>query len=31
MSIHAQTPFTNRRYLDAVNDHVVIYDGAMGT
>ncbi|MFN8377869.1 MAG: methionine synthase [Anaerolineae bacterium] len=31
MSIHAQTPFTNRRYLDAVNDHVVIFDGAMGT
>ncbi len=23
--------FTNRRYLDAVNDHVVIFDGAMGT
>jgi 5-methyltetrahydrofolate--homocysteine methyltransferase len=22
---------TNRRYLDAVNDHVVIFDGAMGT
>jgi 5-methyltetrahydrofolate--homocysteine methyltransferase len=24
-------PFTNRRYLDAIADHVVIYDGAMGT
>ena len=24
-------PFTNRRYLDAVDDHVVIFDGAMGT
>jgi 5-methyltetrahydrofolate--homocysteine methyltransferase len=23
--------FTNRRYLDAVNDHVVLFDGAMGT
>ena len=23
--------FTNRRYLDAIADHVVIYDGAMGT
>ncbi len=23
--------FTNRRYLDAVNDHIVIFDGAMGT
>lgn len=23
--------FTNRRYLDAVEDHVVIFDGAMGT
>lgn len=23
--------FTNRRYLDAINDHVVIFDGAMGT
>jgi 5-methyltetrahydrofolate--homocysteine methyltransferase len=28
----AQThTFTNRRYLDAVDDHVVIFDGAMGT
>jgi 5-methyltetrahydrofolate--homocysteine methyltransferase len=24
-------PFTNRRYLDAIADHVLIYDGAMGT
>lgn len=24
-------PYTNRRYLDAINDHVLIYDGAMGT
>ena len=24
-------PFTNRRYLDAVDDHIVIFDGAMGT
>lgn len=23
--------FTNRRYLDAVDDHIVIFDGAMGT
>jgi 5-methyltetrahydrofolate--homocysteine methyltransferase len=23
--------YTNRRYLDAIEDHVVIYDGAMGT
>lgn len=23
--------YTNRRYLDAVQDHVVIFDGAMGT
>jgi len=29
-----QTPtrtYTNRRYLDAIQDHVVIFDGAMGT
>ena len=31
MSIHALTSFTNRRYLDAIDDHVVIFDGAMGT
>jgi 5-methyltetrahydrofolate--homocysteine methyltransferase len=24
-------PYTNHRYLDAIEDHVVIYDGAMGT
>jgi 5-methyltetrahydrofolate--homocysteine methyltransferase len=24
-------PYTNRRYLDAIADHVVIFDGAMGT
>ncbi|MBN1201484.1 MAG: methionine synthase [Anaerolineae bacterium] len=24
-------PYTNRRYLDAIADHVLIYDGAMGT
>ncbi|NLX09057.1 MAG: methionine synthase [Chloroflexi bacterium] len=24
-------PYTNRRYLDAIQDHVLIYDGAMGT
>ena len=23
--------YTNRRYLDAIEDHVLIYDGAMGT
>ena len=22
--------FTNRRYLDAIDDHIVIFDGAMG-
>ena len=26
-----QHTFTNRRYLDAIEDHVVIFDGAMGT
>lgn len=26
-----QTPYTNHRYLDALQDHVLIYDGAMGT
>jgi 5-methyltetrahydrofolate--homocysteine methyltransferase len=25
------TSYTNRRYLDAIADHVLIYDGAMGT
>lgn len=28
---HANRTYTNRRYLDAIQDHVVIYDGAMGT
>jgi 5-methyltetrahydrofolate--homocysteine methyltransferase len=28
---HTNRTYTNRRYLDAVNDHVVIFDGAMGT
>jgi len=23
--------FSNRRYLDAVENHVVVFDGAMGT
>jgi len=27
----SKTSYTNRRYLDAVEDHVLIYDGAMGT
>ena len=26
-----QVTYTNRRYLDALADHVLIYDGAMGT
>jgi methionine synthase I (cobalamin-dependent) len=26
-----QRKYTNRRYLDAVNDRVIIFDGAMGT
>jgi len=30
MKITAQ-PFSNRRYLDALDDHIVIFDGAMGT
>jgi 5-methyltetrahydrofolate--homocysteine methyltransferase len=25
------TAYTNRRYLDAIDDHVLIFDGAMGT
>jgi len=24
-------PYSNRRYLDAIDDHIVIFDGAMGT
>ena len=27
----SDVPFTNRRYLDAIDDHIVIFDGAMGT
>ena len=30
MNLHNRD-FTNRRYLDAVADHVVLFDGAMGT
>ncbi len=28
---YANRTYTNRRYLDAIEDHVVIFDGAMGT
>ena len=28
---HTNRTYTNRRYLDAVQNHVVIFDGAMGT
>ena len=28
---NASQPFTNRRYLDAIDDRIVIFDGAMGT
>lgn len=28
---NANLTYTNRRYLDAIQDHVVIFDGAMGT
>ena len=28
---NTSTSFTNRRYLDAIDDHIVIFDGAMGT
>ena len=31
MSRAQQRNFSNRRYLDAVADHVVLFDGAMGT
>jgi 5-methyltetrahydrofolate--homocysteine methyltransferase len=27
----SELPFTNRRYLDAIEERVLIYDGAMGT
>ncbi|NDJ61239.1 MAG: dihydropteroate synthase, partial [Chloroflexi bacterium] len=28
---HSKRVYSNRRYLDAIADHVVIFDGAMGT
>ncbi|MEO8396001.1 MAG: homocysteine S-methyltransferase family protein, partial [Chloroflexota bacterium] len=28
---YTKRTYTNRRYLDAIADHVVIFDGAMGT
>ncbi len=28
---HANRTYTNRRYLDAIADHIVVFDGAMGT
>jgi 5-methyltetrahydrofolate--homocysteine methyltransferase len=28
---HTTRPYTNRRYLDAIEDHIVVFDGAMGT
>jgi len=31
MTQTATRTYTNRRYLDAIQDHVVIFDGAMGT
>lgn len=31
MVVIKQQAFTNRRYLDAMQDHVLIFDGAMGT
>jgi 5-methyltetrahydrofolate--homocysteine methyltransferase len=31
MTPRSERSFTNRRYLDAIEDHVVIFDGAMGT
>jgi 5-methyltetrahydrofolate--homocysteine methyltransferase len=31
MSRRHNLTYTNRRYLDAIEDHVVIFDGAMGT
>ncbi len=30
-SRHHNLTYTNRRYLDAIEDHVVVFDGAMGT
>ncbi|GAB1420941.1 methionine synthase [Anaerolineales bacterium] len=29
--VSKQLPYSNRRYLDAIEDHVVLFDGAMGT
>ncbi|MBZ0300412.1 MAG: homocysteine S-methyltransferase family protein, partial [Anaerolineae bacterium] len=31
MTKRQERTYTNRRYLDAIEDHVVIFDGAMGT
>jgi 5-methyltetrahydrofolate--homocysteine methyltransferase len=31
MTKRQERTYTNRRYLDAIDDHVVIFDGAMGT
>ncbi|RMG85500.1 MAG: methionine synthase, partial [Chloroflexi bacterium] len=31
MSKTTERTYTNRRYLDAIEDHIVIFDGAMGT
>src|SRR5690606_22529742 len=31
MTKRSERIYTNRRYLDAIEDHVVIFDGAMGT
>lgn len=31
MNMIQERVFTNRRYLDAIDDHIVIFDGAMGT
>ncbi|MBE0690105.1 MAG: hypothetical protein IH587_08300, partial [Anaerolineae bacterium] len=31
MTQTATRTYTNRRFLDAVQNHVVIFDGAMGT
>ncbi len=31
MTQRSERTFTNRRYLDAIEDHVVLFDGAMGT
>ena len=31
MKTTRQRQFTNRRYLDAIDEHIIIFDGAMGT